>query len=83
MADLADEDHGLVRLDLKSMQLCSEVTIEEVQVDENYDAIVSRREVYSVIHGFPSTVNLGESSSVVRSELGSRLATPLRMRHRV
>lgn len=50
MVDLADEDHGLVRLGLKSTQPLSEVTIEEVQVDEYYDAIVLRRQVYSVIH---------------------------------
>lgn len=55
MEDLADEDHGLVQLDLKSTQPISDVTIEEVQVDEYYYAIVLRREVYRIIHGFSSS----------------------------
>ena len=55
MEDLADEDHGLVRLDLKLTRHFSGFTIEEVQVDEYYDAIVLRREVYRVIHGISSS----------------------------
>lgn len=58
MGDLADEDHGLVRLDLKSTQPISDVTVEEVQVDEYYYATVLRREVYRVIHGFSSSGSL-------------------------
>ncbi len=63
MEDLGVEDHELVRLDLKSIEALGRLTIEEVQVDENYNIIVLRREVYGVFHYISSTVNQGTRES--------------------